>query len=107
MEKFGLRADRTHKNNAIELEIAREQASALGMAGRALRLSLERYQAFLLNVENEKNDSETLIQDISDKLWALILQREFIGFTSGNLEWVRANYRIPEQAIAKMGSTSS
>ncbi len=103
MEKFGLRADRSARNTALELEIVKEQASALGIAGRALRLSLERYQKSFAS-SHQNDDSETLMQDIADKLWALVLQREFLGFIDGNIDWVKANYHIPEAAFRKMGS---
>ena len=104
MQKFGLRSHRPSSNTGLELEIVKEQASALGRAGRKLRLSLERYQAFV-DTETNKASGEKLIEDISEKVWALILQREFLGFIEGNLEWVVANYHIPKQALQKMGAT--
>ena len=102
MQKFGLRANRSSQQSAVELEIVREQASALGRAGRKLRLSLERY-------ENKRHsglsmsEEQSLIQEVSENVWALILQREFLGFIEDNMKWVRENYLIPDAAIENLG----
>jgi len=103
MQSFGLRSHRASNNTSLELAIVKEQASALGRVGRTLRLSLERYQAFV-DTETNKASGKKLIQDISENVWALILQREFLGFIEENLEWVVANYHIPKQALQKLGS---
>ena len=93
MQKFGLQTHRSTQFNAVELEIAREQASALGRAGRKLRVSLEHYEKQRhKNLSQEKE--QMCIKEISENLWALILQREFLGFCEGNMEWVRQNYFI-------------
>ena len=104
MQNFGLRRHRASSNTSLELAIVKEQASALGRAGRKLRLSLERYQAFV-DTQTTKASRKKLIEDISENVWALILQREFLGFIEGNLEWVVANYHIPKQALHRMGVT--
>lgn len=100
MQKFGLQRAHAGKQTAIELEIAKEQASALGRTGRKLRISLESYQAELDEQLNQESD---LLQEIANNVWELMLQREFIGFVEGNLKWVRENYVIPDEAINKLG----
>ena len=102
MQKFGLQRTRSGKHTAIELEIAKEQASALGRAGKKLRLSLENYQRKIDQGTIVKED-ETMLSEISKNVWELILQREFIGFIDGNLQWIRDNYVIPEEAINMLG----
>ena len=102
MQKFGLYPNRSSHNTAIELEIAREQASALGRAGRKLRLSLESYQD-RCNENLTEQEDRLLIKEISANVWALLLQREFLGFTEGNIDWVRAHYSIPKAAIEHLG----
>jgi len=102
VQKFGLQTNRSTRYGAIELEIAKEQASALGRAGRKLRLSLEKYETERHKNLNDEQEGE-LINEISTNVWALLLQREFIGFTDGNIDWVRGNYRIPEAAINSLG----
>ena len=106
MQKFGLQRNSSSKHSAIELEIAKEQASALGRAGRKLRLSLESYQSkFDRNFNTEQKNE--LLCEIADNVWALVLQREFVGFIEGNLKWVRENYVIPDEAINMMGKKTS
>lgn len=102
MQKFGLQTNRSSQHSAIELEITREQASALGRAGRKLRISLEHYESrrhSSLSVSEEKK----LIKEVSDNVWALMLQREFLGFIEDNIKWVRENYVIPDAAIDNLG----
>ncbi|MFT5612213.1 MAG: hypothetical protein ACI9WC_002918 [Arenicella sp.] len=102
MQKFGLQRNSSSRHSALELEIAREQASALGRTGRKLRLSLEAYQSSLDHDLSSQHKNKQLTE-IANNVWALLLQREFIGFVEGNLVWVRSNYIIPEQAISMLG----
>ena len=105
MQKFGLQTNRSSQYTAIELEIAREQASALGRAGRKLRLSLENYQ-LKLHKGIDSSEEQKLLKEISENVWALILQREFLGFIKDNMMWIRQNYLIPEAAINSLGKLS-
>ena len=105
MQKFGLQRNSSNKHTALELEIAREQASALGRTGKKLRLSLEAYQRSLEH-DLSAQQKNKLLTEIANNVWALLLQREFIGFVEGNLNWVRSNYVIPEQAIKMLGKQS-
>jgi len=65
MQKFGLQTNRSSQHNAIELEIAREQATALGRAGRKLRVSLERYEERRYDMLSEK-EQQGFIREISE-----------------------------------------
>lgn len=102
MQKFGLQRSSSGKQTVIELEIAKEQASSLGRAGKKLRLSLEDYQS-KLNSSLSCEQKNRLLNEISNNVWELVLQREFVGFVDGNLKWVRANYVIPSEAINRLG----
>ena len=104
MQKFGLRTNRSSQHGTIELEIAREQASALGRAGRKLRLSLEKYDKQGRHAQSS-SEQNSLIKEISENVWALMLQREFLGFIDDNMKWVRAHYVIPDAAIDMLGKT--
>ncbi len=103
MQKFGLQTHRTHKNTAIEVEVAREQASALGRAGKTLRLSLEAYEK-VKNANISQDDRRGHITRIYEHAWALILQREVLGFTENNIQWVKDNYVIPIESLRLLGS---
>lgn len=126
MQKFGLNTQRATKLNAVELEITREKATALGRAGRKLRLCLEDYQQQLEMYQHQLEahqsqpearetnhqkatsaftNEDVLIKNIADSAWALILQREFLGFTEGNLKWITENYRIPHAALNRLGKS--
>lgn len=108
MQKFGLqRHCATNSSNsssysAVELEIVREQASALGRAGKKLRISLEAYQAQLDGCAS-CDQLNQLLHAIANNVWELMLQREFVGFIDGNLTWITNNYLIPDDAITLIG----
>jgi len=102
VQKFGLQKSSSARHTAFELEIAKEQASALGRAGKKLRLSLENYQKEIDHNPNMRLDT-VMLNEISNNVWELMLQREFVGFIEGNLKWVRDNYAIPDEAIIMMG----
>jgi hypothetical protein len=112
MQKFGLQRNSSSQYRAIELEVVKEQASALGRAGRKLRLSLERHQEnqgpdSSIDVSNTLETSNTLdvtsILEITNNVWELMLQRELLGFTESNLQWVLSNYVIPQSALDRLG----
>jgi hypothetical protein len=102
MQKFGLyRSDKSNLN-AIELEIIREKSTALGRAGKKLRVSLEQYHK--RQTSSNTLSEQELLNSISLAAWELILQREFAGFTSGNLEWIQRYYKIPSKALTLIGT---
>lgn len=110
MQKFGLKTHSSSRHSAIELQIVKEQASALGRAGKKLRLSLERYQLMVCDSqglnENDCSDQEHgSILEISNNVWELMLQREFLGFTENNIQWIVENYNIPAPALVRMGQS--
>jgi len=102
VQKFGLQRNSLGQPNAIELELAKEQATSLGRAGRKLQLSLETYNK-MAEEQPDALEDKAMIKEISDNVWELMLQREFVGFIDGNLEWVKDNYFIPEEAIKLLG----
>ena len=105
MQKFGLQRNQSSQLSLIEKEIIKEQASSLGRAGKKLRLSLENYEKQRHRNQNPEV-SLRLIKEISNNVWELILQREFVGFIDGNLKWIRENYVIPDDAINLLGSSA-
>jgi hypothetical protein len=112
MQKFGLQRNSSSQYRAVELEVVKEQASTLGRAGRKLRLSLERYQKNQgldsnLDVSGTSDITNTLeitnVLEITNNVWELVLQREVLGFTESNLQWVLSNYAIPQSALDRLG----
>jgi hypothetical protein len=106
LQKFGLDNLRSEKLGSLEFEIVEDQASALGRAGDKLKTYVELYRA-----EKEelfpKHDEDILLQQISDATYDLLVQREFIGFMDGNLEWIQKCYEIPQEAINRLGTKMS
>ena len=86
---------------ALDYEIAREQASALGRAGRALEAALAAL------VEYDRGDRKSgakrvqLVQDAGDALWCFIVQREACGLRDPRP--VIREYRVPAEVQNRMG----
>ena len=78
--------------NAIELELVKEKATALGRAGRKLRLALEKHT---------KDPNEKSILNIRHAIWELMIQREIVGINTGNMEWIKENYVSPAEALVE------
>lgn len=105
MQKFGLRRV-SNDFVALRLAIAKEQASSLGRTGRKLRLSLEKYE-IALHANLAAEEKINMLEDISNNVWELMLQREFLGFIEGNLRWVEESYAIPSEVICMLGTSKS
>jgi hypothetical protein len=103
LQKFGLDTLQTQKRTALELDIVKEQASALGIAGRKLQCALDAFATAELRGFPEEN-ADRLLDAIAEAAYGLLLQREFLGFIEGNLAWVRSCYDIPDRAMALLGT---
>ncbi|MEM7359907.1 MAG: DUF6665 family protein [Pseudomonadota bacterium] len=103
MQKFGLQRTSSKLPTPVEQEILKEQATSLGRAGRKLRLSLEKYER-LHRTDMPSGARSVMFDEIANAVWELMLQREFVGFTEGNLTWVKDHYVIPVEALNQMGS---
>jgi len=95
-------SSRTARVVALDYEIAREQAAALGRLGRALEAALAAL------AEYERTDGERgaaragLVQDASDALWCFIVQREACGLRDPRP--VIREYRVPVEVHNRMGA---
>ncbi|MBC7881416.1 MAG: hypothetical protein H7Y37_08780 [Anaerolineae bacterium] len=91
----------------IEYEIRKEQTNTLGIAGKQLQSALEEYEAFISmgNAEDSLR-AEQLLDGISQKVYALLLQREFIGFHYNNLEWIQTSFSLPPGVMKRIGASS-
>jgi hypothetical protein len=93
------RAD-TSRVVALDYEIAQEQASALGRAGRALEAAL----AVLSNHDVAPaagRDRAELVQTASDALWRFLVQRECCGLRDARQ--VIRDYRVPSDVQNRVG----
>ena len=86
---------------ALDYEIAQERASALGRLGRALEAALVALADYD-NSQAERDATRTrLVQDASDALWCLMVQREACGLRDPRP--VLRHYGVPAEVYARMG----
>ncbi|WP_133038134.1 hypothetical protein [Shewanella fodinae] len=90
---------RGSKQTVLEKEIAKEQSTALGKAGRRLKAALEAYEADK-TCQFRRHIEEWHIQQLTEAVYALMVTREFLGFVDCNLEWICQQYPLP-QAVLK------
>jgi hypothetical protein len=91
---------------ALDYEIVQEQVAALGRAGRALEAALAALTAHG-DAEAAANGAAgvtraKLVQDASDALWCLIVQREAMGLRDPRP--VIRDYRVPAEVQNRMGA---
>jgi hypothetical protein len=94
---------------ALDYEIAREKASALGRLGRRLEAALAALAAFDTQPEDEAPTSpairperrEELVASAGEVLWCFIVQREACGLRDS----ARAmrDYGVPSEVRLRMG----
>ena len=110
-----LRPPQSHRKrsreNALDYEIAQEQAGALGRLGRALEAALaalaahDRAQAE--HGEDGANGAASdprrarLVQDAGYALWCFVIQREACGLRDQRL--IIREYRVPAEVQNRMG----
>ena len=94
---------RSH-HNAIELEIFKEQAGALGSAGKLLSTALNRHQEHIQNGGREGDPvTEELLDEVAQRAYELMLQREFVGFTQNNAAWLLQGFTLPPGVLRRLG----
>jgi hypothetical protein len=86
---------------ALDYEVAQEQASALGRAGRALEAALNALSDFDGAATEDRAGRAELVQNASDALWCFIVQRECCGLRDPR-PVIRA-YRVPAEVQNRMG----
>jgi hypothetical protein len=83
---------------ALDYEIAQEQASSLGRAGRRVAETL----AALAGTETNAPNRDLLLREAATAVWAYFVQREMIGFRRHD-DAVRI-YGIPPEVLARLGA---
>jgi len=103
-----------HRGEALDYEIAREQAAALGRLGRALERALTALSEFDGRQGEPAKDGPAtrtashgaartrLVQEASDALWCFIIQREACGLRDPRP--VLRAYRVPADVHNRMGT---
>lgn len=81
--------------------LGREQAGALGRAGKRLTAALQAYrQARATGTA----PGEALLRRVAEELWALAIRREIAGFGADNLDWLRREYDLTDEIVNRMGA---
>lgn len=103
--------------DALDYEIAREQAAALGRLGRALERTLTALSEFdrcqgepakdgpATRTASHRGARTRLVQQASDALWCFMIQREACGLRDPRP--VLRAYRVPAEVHNRMGTFGS
>ena len=90
--------------NALDYEIVQEQAAALGRLGRALEAALAALAACERDHRERDAARAALVQQASETLWCLLVQREACGLRE---PWpVLRDYRVPAEVYNRVGVVS-
>ena len=103
MQKFGIDSLKHEKLSVLELEMAKEKSSALGIAGKKLRDSIEMYRQSMSDAA-AADVRERLLDAVTTNIQALIVQRELVGFVHENMKWVVQTYDPPKEVLLKLGA---
>ncbi|MBB3319262.1 MULTISPECIES: DUF6665 family protein [unclassified Rhizobium] len=88
--------------NPLDYELASERADALGRQGRKAEAALANLAAWS-SESPQRIDRMTLLDDASDAVWALFIQREICGLRNNGD--VIDRYQIPGEVLARLGAT--
>jgi hypothetical protein len=86
---------------ALDYEVAQEQASALGRAGRMLEQALRALADHDNGATADRTARAQLVQTAGDALWCFMVQRESIGLRDPRP--VLRDYRVPAEVQNRMG----
>jgi uncharacterized protein DUF6665 len=103
LQKFGLDSLKSEKMSALELEIAKEKSTSLGISGKKLRDSIVKYRRSTSHNDAASEERDRLLASVLVNVQALIVQRELVGFIHDNMNWIIQTYDIPKEALAKLG----
>jgi uncharacterized protein DUF6665 len=87
--------------DALEYEVAQEQASALGRAGRVLEAALAALNEHDRHGRTADQTRRRLVAEAADALWYFIIQRECCGLRDSRP--VIRDYRVPQEVQNRMG----
>ena len=87
--------------DALDYEVAQEQAATLGRAGRALETALAALNEHDRSGRNADERRRMLVADAGDALWHFIIQRECCGLRDARA--VMRDYRVPQEVQNRMG----
>jgi hypothetical protein len=90
------------RNKALEFEIKKEQAAALGRAGRQVQEALE---ALRMAPRTDEAAQAKHLGRATHAVWRYFVQREACGIT--NHDPAIEEYAIPQRVLARVGARES
>ena len=87
--------------DALDYEVAHEQAAALGRAGRTLEAALAALRKHDRNGPAAEDARRKLVAQAGDALWCFIIQRECCGLRDPRA--VMRDYQVPQEVQNRMG----
>jgi hypothetical protein len=91
--------------SALELEIAKEKSTSLGIAGKNLRDSIEKYRQSTSQNAVASEERGRFLASVLANVQALVIQRELVGFIHDNMNWIIETYDLPKEALTKLGAS--
>ncbi len=96
---------RIGKHKLVEYEVAKEQCSALGRAGRELQRLLAAFHT------DEQQGFQQLpqqqhVNQLTEATLALMMTREYLGFQHANLDWIMQEFALPAEVIERIALPS-
>lgn len=88
-------------HEAVLQELAGERAHALGRAGLRLKDALAEYRA-ARETGADPEQIDAALRQARDAAWALVVQREAIGFRSRDFGWLREHWQVPEEVLRRI-----
>ncbi|QUN04855.1 hypothetical protein KDN34_11470 [Shewanella yunxiaonensis] len=101
MFKASLAQLRGSKQTVLEKELAKEQSTALGKAGRRLTAALEAYQSDKAH-QFRRHTEAWHHQQLTEAVYSLMVTREFLGFVDCNIEWICQQYPLPPAVLENL-----
>jgi hypothetical protein len=91
--------------DALDYEIAQEQASALGRLGRRVEATLKALAEFDSASDDVRAGADrfALVDAASDSLWQFLVQREACGLRDSAR--VMRDYGVPAEVQARLGAS--
>lgn len=90
------------KHAAVEAEIARERAAALGRSEVQLRQSLDALRRFDAGQAPGRTRAK-LLRDATEACMGYVVHRESMGLTRENIQQLRTECGVPDEVWNRMG----
>jgi hypothetical protein len=93
----------------LELAIAGEKATSLGLSARKLGAALEALRRFDASSERRGParrgvSRKRLVDDAAEACWEYLVQRELLSLGAEDAEYIRREYEVPDEVWKGLGA---